>query len=537
MFNSRRVEISAAMLGALTVAAIPTPAQADYEFASVPGLSASLEYRMETILGEEPNDVISQRNELDFQVDYARLAGGGGNGPRVDFHATIRPFYDTVYDMDTGGMGENPALRERWRTNYDWRSDKRDPLLREFYFDVTGDTFSARLGRQILAWGKSDGIFMLDVINPFNYRNPFKFEEEDIKIPLWMVNLNKRVGADGTLQLIWSPFYTNAQYPGFRPEETAGALDTVFSGGATGSEPLRHAFGFKSIDFTNEFYAFEAAISPNGKFPIRTNKPKSMLNDGMAGLRWSDAFGDLNYTLNYLYTWSAFMGDFADTGSFFNGPSGVIREPQRMHVVGGSWDLPLNWLPGPFEGMVWRGETALFVNDLFVNGDETSFEFFMPDKVDHHGLMMGFDQNFNIDLLPFIPDVYLDPTWFVSVQYWQDWILDPVRSKDAYYDFGGGTPDWATDFIGKGRRDDLKSQLTLYILKDLLPGDVLHMELFGLYGIHSDDAWLRAKLRYEVSDSINVAVGVNKFLGGDFDPFGQFQDSDHVWLELRWAMF
>lgn len=528
------------LVGLLIVVAIltnPRMGRAEYRFESVPGLSATGEYRMETILGEDPNDVISQRNELKLQFDYEKLAGGGG-GPRVDFHTELRPFYDTVYDMGTGGMSENRELRKRWRTNYDWSGDKRDPLLREFYFDITGNEFSARLGRQIVAWGKSDGIYMLDVIHPFNYRNPFKFEEEDTKIPLWMANLSQRIGANGTLQLLWSPSYERAQYPGFRPEETVGGLDVVSRGGATGDEPLRHAFSFKVIDFTNEFYQLEAAIQPNGLFPVRVNKPKSLLKDGTVGLRWSDVIGDLNYTLNYLYTWSTFMGDFADTGSFVDGTAtSVIRKPERMHVAGGSWDYPLNWLPGPFKGLVWRGETAFFVNDLFVNADETSPEFFMPDKVTHHGMMMGFDNNYNFDLLPWVPRAYLDPTWFISVQYWQDWILDSIRSKDAYYDFGGGTPNWATDFVGKGRRGDFKSQLTLFILKDVLPGDVLHTEWFVLYGIQSQDAWLRARIRYEVTDNLNVAIGVNKFLGGPFDPVGQFQNSDHVFLELRFVLF
>jgi len=198
--------------------------------------------------------------------------------------------------------------------------------------------------------------------------------------------------------------------------------------------------------------------------------------------------------------------------------------------------------------MVWRGETAMFFNDMMFNADAEGYwagtnpDFFHPEKVDHHGLMMGFDQNYNIDLLPFIDRAYLDPTWFVSVQYWQDWILDPLRSKNAYYDAGGGT-NWEplftdpTSIFTQGRRDDFKSQVTLFILKDLLPGDVLHTEWFALYGIQNKDAWLRGKVRYEVNDDLTVAIGANKFLGGDFDAFGQFQDSDHIFLELRYSFF
>lgn len=540
IFSARNLANLVGVLFAFAIIAIPQMALAEYKFQSAPGLSVSGEYRTENILSEEPNDVVSQRNELKFDIDYERLMGGGGSGMRVDFHAQLRPFYDSVFDLDTGGMSENRELEKRWETNYDFRGDKRDPLLRELYFDVTAGNTDMRLGRQIIAWGKSDGIYMLDVINPFNFRNPFKFEEEDTKIPLWMANINQRVGADSTIQLIWSPFYTRAQYPGFRVAETVGGgavAAQAFTFGAgpvspTGSEPLRHAFAFKGIDFVNEFYQ-------GFGYTVDVDKP-DRLKDGMYGARWSSVIGDLNYTLNYLYTWSTFMGDFPAVGDSLFASTLIDRRPERMHVAGASWDYPLNVLPGPFQGMVWRGETAIFFNDLFTNADETSPNHFEPDKVTHHGLLMGFDQNFNIDLLPFISRAYLDPVWFVSVQYQQDWVLDPVRSKNAYFDFGAGAPNWSTyllDGAEKGQRDDFKSQVTVSVLKDLLPGDVLHTEWFALYGFQSKDAWLRGKLRYEVTDDLNVAIGVNKFLGGKFDPFGQFKSSDHVFLELRYALF
>src|SRR5206468_8960865 len=135
---------------------------------------------------------------------------------------------------------------------------------------------------------------------------------------------------------------------------------------------------------------------------VQVDKPPDQLDSSEVAVRWSDAIGDLNYTLNYFYTWTPFMFDYPNTGSFLD-LTGVIRKAGRLNVVGGSWDYPFYQLPGPLRGLVWRGETALQIDDLFVNGDPNSPRFFFPDKVDHLGLMMGFDNNYNVGLIPGVP--------------------------------------------------------------------------------------------------------------------------------------
>ena len=238
---------------AVTIAiGVPRIGQARYYSEWDRNLSLQLEYRMENYFGiEGPSSMISQRNELKLEVEYDNFLRSvlerGRGRPRFDFYAQLRPWYDTVSNMETSGMSTNSFLHRNWRTNLDWRNDSNDPFLREIYVDVNWGDFYGRLGRQIIAWGKSDGVFMLDLINPFNFRVPFIFEEEDIKIPHWMLNLNYRIGQNGTFQMLWIPWYVNAMYPGFRPKETIGGQEVFLQGGATGDERRRHAFEFNGI--------------------------------------------------------------------------------------------------------------------------------------------------------------------------------------------------------------------------------------------------------------------------------------------------
>ena len=79
-------------------------------------------------------------------------------------------------------------------------------------------------GRQIVTWGRSDGVTVLDVVTPRNFRNPLTFEQERFMIPQDMLNVRydlSRVdwlpgGITKELQVIWNWDYTPSRFPGFR---------------------------------------------------------------------------------------------------------------------------------------------------------------------------------------------------------------------------------------------------------------------------------------------------------------------------------
>ena len=73
-----------------------------------------------------------------------------------------------------------------------------------------------RLGRQIIAWGKSDGVYMLDILNNFNLINPQIFNEQQIKIPEWAANIVWQPTATGELQGVFIPQYLPTYYTGLQ---------------------------------------------------------------------------------------------------------------------------------------------------------------------------------------------------------------------------------------------------------------------------------------------------------------------------------
>ncbi len=62
--------------------------------------------------------------------------------------------------------------------------------LAEAYLRCSWDKFELSVGRQKLTWGKLDDIFILDIINPQDFRNFFDLDKNDRKIPIWLASLS-----------------------------------------------------------------------------------------------------------------------------------------------------------------------------------------------------------------------------------------------------------------------------------------------------------------------------------------------------------
>ena len=77
-------------------------------------------------------------------------------------------------------------------------------VLRELYVDTTGGGWDFRLGKQQVVWGTADGIKLLDIVNPTDYRELNQNAFEDSRIPVWMINAETDIGERGNLQVILS---------------------------------------------------------------------------------------------------------------------------------------------------------------------------------------------------------------------------------------------------------------------------------------------------------------------------------------------
>ncbi|MBL7086998.1 MAG: hypothetical protein ISS28_07890, partial [Candidatus Cloacimonetes bacterium] len=107
-----------------------------------------------------------------------------------------------------------------------------------------------------------------------------------------------------------------------------------------------------------------------------------------------------------------------------------------------------------------------------------------------------------------------DHNWFgvnVSFQFIQEYIMD-----------------YEEDIIN----DEFQSTTTFLASKTFI-NETLELSLFSYYGINDNDALLRPKISYDLSDGFNVLLGTDVFIG-DEGNFGQYDENDMVYAKVRY---
>ncbi|CAK0760139.1 conserved hypothetical protein [Gammaproteobacteria bacterium] len=127
--------------------------------------------------------------------------------------------------------GGNTKLHSQFALTYDplaiegyrgTRSYSQQDFLRELYIDTTvADDWALRLGKQQVVWETADGIKLLDIINPTDYREFVQNTFEDSRIPVWMAVADKPLGTSSSLQFIVAQAKEN-QIPGLSDRDESG---------------------------------------------------------------------------------------------------------------------------------------------------------------------------------------------------------------------------------------------------------------------------------------------------------------------------
>ncbi len=84
------------------------------------------------------------------------------------------------------------------------KNNHHEVILGENYLRFQNDSFIFQAGYQDIVWGESFGFNYADVINPKDNRITLYSSQEDVRIPILLIN-TKVFFQDGSLQLIYSP--------------------------------------------------------------------------------------------------------------------------------------------------------------------------------------------------------------------------------------------------------------------------------------------------------------------------------------------
>lgn len=182
--------------------------------------------------------------------------------------------------------------------------DHVDFELRELTLETEWGRAWFTIGKQQIVWGQADGLKVLDVVNPQDFREFILPDFEDSRIPLWSVQADIPLG-DTTLQLLWIP------------------------------DPSYHELPDPDATFAFTAPRFLPPVQP-GTLPVLEdpNRPRRLLADSDVGARLQGSLGGVDLTVNYLFHYDDVPVFEAEARS--GGVVAFTPRYHRTHLVGGT---------------------------------------------------------------------------------------------------------------------------------------------------------------------------------------------------------
>ncbi|HEV8132872.1 MAG TPA: DUF1302 family protein, partial [Acidobacteriota bacterium] len=331
---------------------------------------------------------------------------------------------------------------------------------------------SLSLGLQQTVWGQADGLRVLDVINPLDYREFILEDFLDSRRPLWMLRSDISL-TRGSLQLIWVPYFASARLPG--PENEFGI------GPSFGLELIRAAFGELPIR------QFSFNIQP-------TQRPAYRLRSSQGGTRYGFNLGKWDLTVNYFYGWedipTPYVRGIIGLPIFSNPRVTVAPRHDRKEVFGGTGTTNF----GPVVLRMEAGWNRRKANAVKVSSASSGFE--------------RFGQFSGVAGLDYSPRTWL----WLSGQYFFQFTSAPQR------------------LLLFPRNNHF---ISVYARSNFF-GETLKPELFVLAGLNQRQYMIRPRITRSFRDHWSASLGADFFGGSPVTPFGFFNSRDRVVLELAW---
>ena len=433
-----------------------------------------------TISGVVKNETAS-RLEMDEFMKIENTVEMGIEYRATDYlhlFGLFRFYYDGVFDAEEK---YKPVRSELYRT------DVTNDWLRELYVDFLSDRLDVRLGRQQVVWGTADGVKILDAVNPTDMREFTLDNYADSRIPLWMLKLEYAPTVNGSFQFLFIPDFQANYIP-----------------------PAGAPFTFRASQLGQAKVA--EWLMAGGSFLQREDvkpDPWKDLSDTTIGFRWLDVLGGFEYTLNFLYSYYLSGANY----SWFEPAPGppiptitlnLQKRYERIYLYGCSFTKALT--KGPLSGLTIRGEFA-YIRDVPTYYDKAGQV--AVTKMNNFNYVLGFDK-------------YLVTNWFTSLQF-----IQFITSKPSYQGYSllfGPT---------LGPMDQVTTMLSLKVSTDFMH-ERLKPEVLVIYGFDND--WkISPKVQFEILDSLMAVAGLHIFEGKSENLYGQFDERDELFFELRFG--
>ncbi len=238
----------------------------------------------------------------------------------------------------------------------------------------------------------------------------------------------------------------------------------------------------------------EFPVPPTFDYSKENIKPT--LANSEVYLKYSLSSSAIDFDLMGAYTWDATPSMYTEKEfqmDSMGNPvlSGLLITPEhhRLYVAGGSFSSTL-------KSFVIRGEAAYYNGKYFQTADPMANGTLTQKNYLHY--VVGLD--------------YAVGHLKLSTQFIQKYILD------------------YNDFI---EEKEFGNTMTFLARYDAMR-ETLHLELFSYVGLNYGDALIRPKVTYDFSDSFNILLGANIFVGDERGMFGRYDDNSMIYTKIKY---
>ena len=476
-------------------------------------------------------------------------------GRKVKFFISWRFVLEPRYNMEANSRraavqpaGSGGSLKMK-----QWSEYKGVPW--EAVLDlIPTDKLTVRLGRQFISWGETDGLRILDVINPrdgtiFTPAAPNVFTLDETRVPQWGLRMWY------TVRPVSNTIFEFFANPGFEPKKQR--VDEAMPGNdiGDGSADGDQKYGRWSVHPEDRVSLGLMFADPFGPVPVvipsATKEYPDAGDNWKIGARITHNIGALNFGLGYIW---GFNPQGLDQVFKVKGkrclPPGVPTGPNNLCLIPGGGATPtvvdlslindrtsifaghFNYPLGTYFGIpvktAVRGEIAFYPSKPFNisnfpgnNGRAGPDPKYSDGVVERNNLRysLGFDRT------TFIPFLHPDDPWRafrMSFQIFQSIIL--------------GHKDGIRNFFNAGKIDKVQTALTFRVNTGYL-GDTIVPDFFVLYeplgnwvinpSVSYNPPWNE---RIKITLTAAIYEQAQKYRGFT----GFFGEKDSVFLKLRY---
>lgn len=241
----------------------------------------------------DPDNNGERKGDYRYDLSMARTVGklnlfkDFGNS-QFNISGRVSEEYETNYLEDLqesmDGYAAGDLFSGRNKSSVNLMDDVYNEVeLREFWWQTTfAENTTLKVGKQQVVWGETDFFQSMDVVHgyDFRWRSFLEPENEELRKPLWMLNLVQRFDSvDGTLQALYIPGKMNAA------DQRGNSYDV--EGGRWANNPNK-GLSFASAPF-------------GADVPYNYDHKDADMDDGSYGLRWKGMAGEWEYSLGWFH--------------------------------------------------------------------------------------------------------------------------------------------------------------------------------------------------------------------------------------------